>query len=75
MPAVLREGVRAEFMRRGFREEHGLQFGVPFGTMTAYTEWGRITEGLVSRGYSDDEVRGVLGGNFLAFLRRVMGEA
>lgn len=70
VPGVLREGIRAEFMRRGFREEHGLQFGVPFGTVTAYTEWSQITDGLVSRGYSDDEVRGILGGNFLAFFRR-----
>jgi len=75
VPQVLRDGVRAEFMRRGFREEHGLQFGVPFGTMTAYTEWSQITAGLVSRGYSDDEIRGILGANFLAFFRRATGEA
>lgn len=74
VPDVLRDGVRAEFMRRGFREEHGLQFGVPFGTMTAYTEWSQITAGLVGRGYSDAEVRGILGGNFLAFFRRATGE-
>ena len=73
VPGVLRDGVRAEFMRRGFREEHGLQFGVPFGTMTAYTEWNKITEGLVSRGYSDDQVRGILGGNFLSFFRLATG--
>jgi membrane dipeptidase len=70
VPGVLRDGVRAEFMRRGFREEHGLQFGVPFGTMTAYTEWREITAGLVSRGYRDSEIRGILGANYLAFFRR-----
>jgi microsomal dipeptidase-like Zn-dependent dipeptidase len=43
--------------------------------MTAYTEWHQITAGLVSRGYSDDEIRGILGINFLSFFRRATGEA
>ena len=29
-----------------------------------------LTEGLISRGYGDDDIRAILGGNF----RRVLGE-
>ena len=32
-----------------------------------------IVRGLIARGYSDDDVRKIAGGNALAFFRRVMG--
>jgi membrane dipeptidase len=32
-----------------------------------------LTKGLVARGYSDDEVKGILGGNWLRLFRRVWG--
>jgi membrane dipeptidase len=33
-----------------------------------------LTRGLVARGYSDDEVKGILGGNWVRLFRKVWGE-
>jgi len=33
-----------------------------------------LTKGLVARGYSDQEIKGILGGNFLRLFKRVWGE-
>jgi membrane dipeptidase len=34
---------------------------------------GNITRGLIRRGYSDEDVRKIIGGNAMEFFRRVMG--
>lgn len=39
----------------------------------AWVNWPYITVGLVSRGYSDKEIEGIIGGNFLRILERVIG--
>jgi membrane dipeptidase len=36
-------------------------------------EWPNITRGLVSRGYSDDEIKRILGGNALRVIEEVVG--
>lgn len=36
-------------------------------------EWPNITRGLVSRGYSDDEIEKILGGNALRLIKQVVG--
>jgi membrane dipeptidase len=36
-------------------------------------EWPNITRGLVARGYSDDEIRKILGGNALRIIAEVVG--
>ncbi len=36
-------------------------------------EWPNITRGLVARGYSDDEIRKILGGNALRLIKEVVG--
>jgi membrane dipeptidase len=33
-----------------------------------------LTKGLVARGYSDQEIEGILGKNFLKLFRKVWGE-
>ncbi|HEY8531907.1 MAG TPA: membrane dipeptidase [Limnochorda sp.] len=73
VPEPLREGLRRAFYAMGFRDEHGLQFGAALGEFVDYTDWPHITCGLVARGYSDDEIRGILGRNFLNYFRRVVG--
>jgi membrane dipeptidase len=39
----------------------------------ALVNWPYITVGLVSRGYSDHEIQGIIGGNFLNLLKKVIG--
>ena len=36
-------------------------------------EYGKIIRGLIARGYSDDEIEGIMGGNFLRFFETVVG--
>ncbi len=36
-------------------------------------EWPNITRGLVSRGYSDDEIEKIIGGNALRVIQEVVG--
>jgi len=36
-------------------------------------DWPNITRGLISRGYSDDDIKGIIGGNFLRIFREVVG--
>lgn len=38
-----------------------------------WTNWPYFTVGLVSRGYSDQEIQKIIGGNFLALFERVVG--
>jgi len=57
----------------GFRKEHQV---IPDALLQGYRdrrEWPNITRGLVSRGYSDVEIEGILGGNFLRLFKEVVG--
>jgi membrane dipeptidase len=73
LPPALQRGVREEFMRRGFRPEHGLRMGVPLGELGDYGDWPLITRALLRRGFTETETAGIVGGNFLRFWRRVLG--
>ena len=57
----------------GFRPEHGV--GAPRNLLgfDDYRDFPNITRGLVARGYSDDEIRGILGENFLRVFEGVCG--
>jgi len=70
LPEPLHEGIKVAFQEMGFREEHGLQIGEGFGPMQHYRDWSVIPEGLSERGYTDSEVRKILGKNFLQFFSR-----
>ena len=70
VPEPLQRGVREEFLRRGFRAEHGLQMGVPLGELGEYGQWPLITQALLRRGFSEAETAGIVGGNFLRYWRR-----
>jgi membrane dipeptidase len=72
VPEPLRAGVKAAFHAMGFREEHGLVIGGGIGEMGRYKDWYQITRGLVSRGYRDAEIQGLLGGNFLNYFGKVV---
>lgn len=57
----------------GFRAEHGLNSLQNLVGFDDYRDFPNITRGLVKRGYSDDEIRGILGGNFLRVFEQVCG--
>jgi membrane dipeptidase len=70
-PAELRPAtMRAFGGAGGFRPEDGLELGIGLGP---FLEWGdrlHLTQGLVAGGFSDAEVGGLLGDNWLRFLER-----
>jgi len=57
----------------GFRAEHGVDPRLKVEGIETFQDWPNVTRGLVSRGYSDGEIEGILGGNFLRYFRRVVG--
>ena len=69
LQVLLTEGTR----RIGFREEHRIDWGATITEIADYADWPNITRALVDAGYSDDEIRGFLGGNFLRLFRDVVG--
>ena len=56
----------------GFRPEDRLGIGTVQG-FCDYREFINITRGLVARGYSDEEIGNILGGNWLRVMEEVWG--
>lgn len=62
----------------GFKPEH-LELGPEMRAdesssgSTAWVNWPYYTVGLVSRGYSDQEIQKIIGGNFLRIIEKVIG--
>jgi membrane dipeptidase len=69
-PAELHVPALEEFGRLGFRPEDELKMGTALGEFINWTDWPEVTRGLVSRGFSDEEIKGFLGLNWLNFMRR-----
>jgi len=57
----------------GWREEHQITADAVVEGFGEWREWPNITRGLVSRGYSEDEIKGILGGNFLRIFKEIVG--
>lgn len=57
----------------GFRPEHNIQPLARTQGFDTYLDFPNITRGLVSRGYSDSDIKGILGGNFLRVFEQVCG--
>ena len=70
-PPALVDLLHEEVRRFGFRPEHRVDFNARLKGFETWEKWPSITAALVERGYSDDEIRGFLGENFL----RVFEEA
>ena len=62
-----------ELSKIGFRPEHRARFGASTEGYERYLHWPNFTRGLVSRGYSDQGIEKILGGNFLRLFERVIG--
>jgi membrane dipeptidase len=57
----------------GFRPEHNIQPEVNLVGFDDYRDFRNLTRGLVARKYSDEQVRGILGENFLRVFQAVSG--
>ena len=57
----------------GFRPEHGVTAPVQVAGFDDYRDFPNITRGLVKRGYSDSQIKGILGENFLRVFKQVCG--
>ena len=57
----------------GFRQEHNVNPTALVDGFRDYLDFPNITRGLVSRDYSDNEIRGILGANFLRVFETVCG--
>ena len=71
LPPRLNEIMNEEMRRFGFRAEHRVDLAATVDGYRTWRDWPNLTWALVSAGYSDDEIRGFLGGNF----HRVFAEA
>lgn len=72
-PKPLQARLNDEIKRIGFREEHKVDWGAVTEGFKDWRDWPNITNGLVTRGYSENEIKGILGGNFLKCFREVVG--
>ncbi|MGH2404984.1 MAG: dipeptidase [bacterium] len=72
-PKPLEALLDAEMVRFGFRPEHRTSWGARVEGFASWRDWPNITRTLVWRGYSDDQIRGMLGTNFLRIFRDVIG--
>jgi membrane dipeptidase len=70
-PAELRPATMRAFRGAGgFRPEDGLELGIGLGP---FLEWGdrlHLTRGLVAGGFTDEQITGLLGDNWLRYLER-----
>ena len=57
----------------GFRPEHNLDSRTNLIGFDDYRDFPNITRGLVKRGYSDEQIQGILGENFLRVFEQVCG--
>ena len=68
-PNEIKGLAQAKLASHGFAKGE-LDFGDIIPEFDAWTSWSCITAGLLARGFSEDEVRGLIGGNWLAFMER-----
>lgn len=71
--SILREVFPLILSEVGFREEHNIETTAYLKGFEDYRDFPNITRGLVKRGYTDDQIKGILGGNFLRVFEDVCG--
>ncbi len=70
---LLRETVGGLLREIGFRAEDNIDVAQTLVGFGDYRDFPNITRGLVKRGYSDEQIRGILGENFLRVFAQVCG--
>jgi membrane dipeptidase len=60
-------------LAHGFRPEHGIVPTMNLVGFDDYRDFPNITRGLVAHGYTDEQIKGILGENFLRVFQTVCG--
>ena len=70
---TLAETLMPMVLSMGFREEHNIDPAAALVGFDDYRDFPNITRGLVARGYTDEQIEGILGENFLRVFAAVCG--
>lgn len=63
---------RDQLASHGFSQSEMPSFETSVAGLDGWESWSNITAALLSRGFSSDEVKGIIGGNWLDFLERAL---
>jgi microsomal dipeptidase-like Zn-dependent dipeptidase len=74
LPDAYVTAARQWAVQAGFPDDYGEGYGKGFGVMQRYQDWPRLRE-LIESQYTDEEVQGILGGNFVDYWERVVDVA
>jgi membrane dipeptidase len=69
----LSQAINNSYASIGFRPEDRAGNTNSLEGFEDWSDWPHITEGLLSRGYSSEDVKKILGGNFVRVFERVVG--
>lgn len=72
-PRHVATAMNVETRNFGWRDDHGFDWTQATAGFATWDDWPHITRAFVSRGYSDDEIRGFLGANFFNLFETVVG--
>ncbi|MDX3895015.1 dipeptidase [Pusillimonas sp.] len=69
-PPPLMEATRQAFIRAGFAPDEVPEIGRGLPEFSDWRDWRNITAGLFERGFDEGQVRQLIGGNWLDYMRR-----
>jgi len=72
-PKAVAQKLNEESLAFGFRQEHKLDWCETLEGFRSWLDWPNITAELIRRGYTEEEVGKIIGGNFLRLLKNVLG--
>jgi membrane dipeptidase len=71
-PQVVADLIDGQMSDRGFRPEHRMSHSMQIRGFENWGRWPSLTDALLTHGFTPEEVRGMIGGNFLRLLRLVV---
>lgn len=69
-PPDIQQMARSQLASHGFSQSEMPAFGETIPEFAAWEQWPNLTRGLMAHGFTDQEVAGLIGGNWLNFMRR-----
>ncbi|MBD3256428.1 MAG: hypothetical protein GF383_15125, partial [Candidatus Lokiarchaeota archaeon] len=73
LPQKLAEKITELLDILGFRPEHKASFATKVEGFENYPKFPNLVKGLISRGYSNQEIKKIAGENFLRTFRSIVG--